>query len=285
MLLAAVVWGGGFVAQRQASASLGFFSFNAVRFLMAGLVMLPFILPRIKKFDRTFLWILPAGLLLFGGSALQQAGIETTSAGSAGFITGIYVVLVPILLALFWKVRTRPVIWLAALAAIGGTYLLSTGGKRIAPSSGDLIVLVGSVIWAFHVIVVGLSVSKLDVFVFSVGQFLVCGVLHLISSFFTTPPDLASIQAVLPSVLYAGLGSIVIGFTLQAVGQKHAPAADAALILSLEAVFAAIFGALFLQEQMNFWQIFGCGIILTAILGAQLIVIRSNKNPQPITTD
>ena len=100
MLLAAVVWGGGFVAQRQASASLGFFSFNAVRFLMAGLVMLPFILPRIKKVNRSFLWILPAGFLLYGGSALQQAGIETTSAGSAGFITGIYVVLVPILMAL-----------------------------------------------------------------------------------------------------------------------------------------------------------------------------------------
>lgn len=285
MLLAAIVWGGGFVAQRQASVSLGFFSFNAVRFLMAGLVMLPFILSRIKKLDRTFLWIVPAGFLLYGGSALQQAGIETTSAGSAGFITGIYVVLVPILLALFWKVRTRPVIWLAALAAIGGTYLLSTGGKGIAPSSGDLIVLVGSVIWAFHVIVVGLSVSKLDVFVFSVGQFLVCGVLHLISSFFTTPPDLVSIQLVLPSVLYAGLGSIVIGFTLQAVGQKHAPAADAALILSLEAVFAAIFGALFLHEKMNFWQILGCAIILAAILGAQLIVIRSNKDPQPVTAD
>jgi len=101
--------------------------------------------------------------------------------------------------------------------------------------------------------------------------------LHLASSFFTTPPDLISIKAVLPSVLYAGLGSIVIGFTLQAVGQKHAPAADAALILSLEAVFAALFGARFLAEKMNTLQIIGCGIILAAILGAQLIVIRSQK--------
>jgi len=277
LLLASIVWGGGFVAQRQASVSLGFFSFNAVRFLLAGLVMLPFILPRLKKVNRSFLWIFPAGLLLYGGSALQQAGIETTSAGSAGFITGVYVVLVPILLAVFWKVRTRPVIWLAALAAILGTYLLSTGGKQLTPSTGDLIVLIGSFIWALHVIIVGLSVSKLDVFVFSVGQFLVCGLLHLASSFFTTPPDLVSIKAVLPSVLYAGLGSIVIGFTLQAVGQKHAPAADAALILSLEAVFAALFGAWFLAEKMNTLQIIGCGIILAAILGAQLIVIRSQK--------
>ena len=277
LLLAAIVWGGGFVAQRQASSSLGFFSFNAVRFLLAGLVMLPFILRRIKIIDRSFLWIIPAGVLLYGGSALQQAGIETTSAGSAGFITGVYVVLVPLLLAVFWKVRTKPVIWLAALAALAGTYLLSTGGKQIAPSTGDLIVLAGSFIWALHVIVVGISVGKMDVFVFSVGQFLVCGVLHLASSFLTTPPDLASIQTVLPSILYAGLGSIVIGFTLQAVGQKQAPAADAALILSLEAVFAALFGAFFLAERMNTLQIIGCGIIMTAILGAQLIVIRSQK--------
>ena len=169
LLLAAIVWGGGFVAQRQASSSIGFFSFNAIRFLLAGLAMLPFVLRRFKSSNRSFLWIFPAGVLLFGGSALQQAGIETTSAGSAGFITGVYVVLVPLLLAVFWKVRTKPVIWLAALVALAGTYLLSTGGKQIAPSTGDLTVLAGSFIWALHVIVVGISVSKMDVFVFSVG--------------------------------------------------------------------------------------------------------------------
>lgn len=284
LLLAAVVWGGGFVAQRQASASLGFFSFNAVRFLLAGIVMLPFILSRIRKVNRSYLWILPAGFLLYGGSALQQAGIETTSAGSAGFITGVYVVLVPLLLAVFWKIRTQPVVWLAALAALGGTYLLSTGGKSVTPSTGDLIVLIGSFVWALHVIVVGLSVNKMDVFVFSTGQFLVCGLLHLVSSFFTTPPDMASVQLVLPSVLYAGLGSIVIGFTLQAVGQKHAPAADAALLLSLEAVFAAIFGALFLSEKMNPIQIIGCAIIMIAILGAQLVALRLQKQVSLSTT-
>lgn len=284
LLLAAIVWGGGFVAQRQASASLGFFSFNAVRFLLAGIVMLPFILSRIRNVNRSYLWILPAGFLLYGGSALQQAGIETTSAGSAGFITGVYVVLVPLLLAVFWKVRTQPVVWLAALAAIGGTYLLSTGGKNVTSSTGDLFVLIGSFVWALHVIVVGLSVNKMDVFVFSTGQFLVCGLLHLVSSFFTTPPDMASVQLVLPSVLYAGLGSIVIGFTLQAVGQKYAPAADAALLLSLEAVFAAIFGALFLSEKMSPVQIIGCAIIMTAILGAQLVVLRNQKQVDLSTT-
>lgn len=278
LLLAAIVWGGGFVAQRTASVNLGFFSFNAVRFLLAGVVMLPFILPRLRSINRKYLWILPAGTLLYGGSALQQAGIETTSAGSAGFITGVYVVLVPLLLAIFWKVKTRPIIWMAAIAALGGTYLLSTGGVSLKPSTGDLIVLVGSFVWAAHVIVVGLAVNELDVFVFSVGQFLLCGVLHLVSSFFTTPPDLQNILISLPSVLYAGLGSVVLGFTLQAVGQKHAPSADAALILSLEAVFAAIFGALIINERMNPVQILGCVIIMASILGVQLIMLRSTKN-------
>ncbi len=176
--------------------NLGFFSFNAVRFLLAGVVMLPFILPRLKTISRKFLWIIPAGILLYGGSALQQAGIETTSAGSAGFITGVYVVLVPLLLAVFWKVKTKPIIWLAALAAFGGTYLLSTGGNSPKPSTGDLIVLAGSFVWAMHVIVVGLAVNELDVFVFSVGQFLLCGILHLGSSFFTTPPDVQNILIV-----------------------------------------------------------------------------------------
>ncbi len=279
LLLAAIVWGGGFVAQRQASANLGFFSFNAVRFLLAGLVMLPFVLPRIKKGSRAYLWILPAGACLFGGSALQQAGIETTTAGSAGFITSVYVVLVPLLLAIFWKERTRPIIWLAAVAAIGGAYLLSTGGQRITPSQGDLIVLAGSFIWALHVIVVGIAVRHMDVFVFSVGQFLFCGVLHLLASLFTTPPSLTAILPVLPSVLYAALASSVIGFTLQAVGQKHAPAADASLILSLEAVFAALFGLLFLRETMNPLQVLGCIIIMVAISGAQLLSIRSQNAP------
>jgi drug/metabolite transporter (DMT)-like permease len=277
LLLAAVIWGGGFVAQRHASNDLGFFSFNGIRFLLAGLVMLPFVLSRIKKLDRSFLWIIPAGVLLFAGSAFQQAGIKTTSAGSAGFITGVYVVLVPLLLAIFWKVKTKPIIWFAALAALVGTYLLSTGGKTIIPSTGDLIVLIGSFLWAAHVIVVGFSVNKMDVFVFSVGQFLLCGILHSIFALFVDPPTFAAIQSSLSSVLYAGLVSVVFGFTLQAVGQKNAPAADAALILSLEAVFAALFGALLLNERMNIVQIIGCGIILIAIFGAQFITLQREK--------
>ncbi len=284
LLLAAIVWGGGFVAQRSASFHLGFFAFNGVRFLLGGLVMLPFVINRLRQKPGNLVWILPGGLLLFGGSSLQQAGIATTSAGTAGFITGVYVVLVPILMSLLWKHKVKPIIWLAALAALAGTYLLSTGGAALTPSKGNLIVLIGSLVWAFHVIVVGFAVKKIDVFVFSVGQFLLCGFLHLVSSLFVNPPTWPAIQSSWLSILYAGLGSVVIGFTLQAVGQRHAPASDAALILSLESVFAAIFGALILSEKMNLLQIVGCLIILAAIVVAQLPAFQPKLDEPNHTT-
>jgi drug/metabolite transporter (DMT)-like permease len=247
LVFTAIVWGGGFVAQRMASSHLGFFSFNGIRFLLAGLVMVPFVIHRFKNTPRNLIWILPAGVLLFAASALQQAGIKTTTAGAAGFITGVYVVLVPLLLFLVWKQKTKRIVWIAALAALGGTYLLSTGGARLKPSAGDMILLAGALLWAFHVIIVGMAVKKMDVFVFSVGQFILCGILHLMFSTFVEPATVEGIKGAWGAILYGGLGSVAIGFTLQAVGQRHAPAADAALILSIESVFAAIFGALILH--------------------------------------
>jgi len=279
LLTAAIVWGGGFVAQRIASQYLDFFAFNGVRFLLGGLVMLPFVINRLRKSPGNLWWIIPGGVLLYGGSALQQAGIATTSAGTAGFITGIYVVLVPVLMSLLWKQKSKAVIWLAAVAALGGTYLLSTGGSALTPSTGNLFVLISSLVWAFHVIVVGFAVKKADLLLFSVGQILLCGVIHLVSSLFFNPPTLQAIMSCWPSVLYAGLASVVIGFTLQAIGQRKAPAADAALILSLESVFSAIFGALFLKEMMNLIQIIGCAIIMAAIFVAQMFSLQP-KSPE-----
>jgi len=275
LLLAAILWGGGFVAQRVASTALGFFAYNGLRFVLAGILLIPLCVKYLKGIGRNALWILPAGVLLFAGSALQQAGVETTTAGAAGFITGIYVVLVPLFLSLFWKVKVPWVNWLAALVALVGTYLLSTSGKGFSPSRGDMLVLIGSVLWAFHVIIVGMAVKHLNVFVFSVGQFLLCGLLHLGCSVFFNPPTVSSIQAVWPAIIYGGVFSVAGGFTLQAVGQRKAPAADASLILSLEAVFAAVFGALLLTEHMVPVQIAGCVIIMAAILAAQFVSIRS----------
>lgn len=274
LFLAAAIWGGGFVAQRVASFHLGFFGFNGVRFLLAGFALLPFVLKRFGNLRKTYGWILVSGLILFLGSALQQAGLETTNAGTTGFITGVYVVIVPVILAIFWKKRTSAVTWISALAALGGTYLLSTGGSRLEPSAGNLLILAGAFLWALHVIVVGFAVQKMDVFAFSVGQFLVCGFLHTVMSFFFEPLTFSAIRLSWLALAYAGLCSVALGFTFQAIGQRKAPATDAALILSLEAVFAALAGILFLHEKMNWVQVLGCAIIMIAILVAQLAVTR-----------
>jgi drug/metabolite transporter (DMT)-like permease len=271
MLLAAIIWGGGFVAQRIATRYIGPFTFNGIRFALAGILLLPIVLRSLKRLDKKLLWIFPAGILLFGGSALQQIGLATTTAGSAGFITGVYVVLVPVFLSLLWRNKIPAVNWIAAIIALGGTYLLSTGGELIRPGAGDLFELVGAVVWAFHVIVVGLAVRELDSFVFSVGQFLVCGLINLIVGQFVSPLSWTAVQPAIPALLYAGVFSVAIGFTLQAIGQSRAPTTDAVLILSLESVFGAIFGALFLAERMNWVQILGAAIILTTIIGAQII--------------
>jgi drug/metabolite transporter (DMT)-like permease len=132
--------------------------------------------------------------------------------------------------------------------------------------------------WALHVIVVGLAVQKMDVFVFSAGQFLICGAMHLVMSVFIEPVTLPALRASWMPLLYAGLLSVALGFTFQAVGQKKAPSSDAALILSLEAVFAAIAGVVLLDESLNTVQVIGCIIILAAILLAQLFVLKNNRN-------
>lgn len=274
LLLAAIIWGIGFVAQRLASFHLGFNAFNGIRFLLGGLVLLPFIRNRLRGQQAGFGWMFLAGGVLFVASSLQQLGIGTTSASTAGFITGTYVVLVPVILALFWRKRTSVYTWLAALVALGGTYLLSTGGSAITPSTGSLLLLAGSFIWALHVIVVGLAVQKVDVFAFSAGQFLVCGLIHMVMSFFIEPVTFSALRASWLPLLYAGLFSVALGFTFQAVGQRKAPAADAALILSLEAVFAALAGTFFLQESMNSVQVIGAAIILAAILFGQWNVMK-----------
>ena len=277
LVLAAILWGGGFVAQRAGAEYLSFFAYNGIRFLLAGLLLLPAGIKFLGKPDRTWWWVVPAGGLLYAGSALQQAGLESTTAGAGGFITGLYVVLVPLFMAFIWKAHVPLINWLAAAAALIGTYLLSTGGKGLAFSRGDLLVLAGAVLWAFHVIVVGLASRRLNVFSFSAGQFLLCAALHLISSFFFHPLTLPAVQAAWAAIVYGGVFSVAGGFTLQALGQSKAPTTDASLILSLEAVFAAIFGALLLGEKMSGVQILGSGIIMAAILVVQWISIRQEK--------
>jgi drug/metabolite transporter (DMT)-like permease len=281
LLLVALIWGSAFVVQRVAGRSFDPFTFNGLRFLLGGLLILPFALlgrqkrlmkqPTSPKMTKDyFIFITLAGLLLFGAGGLQQAGLETTTAGNAGFITSLYVVIVPLFLALIWKQRLPWTGWGAAGLAVFGSFLLSTGGT-FRLESGDVLELAGSVLWALHVILVGRAMRRLDVLSFSAGQYLVAGTLNMLISLFTRQ-SLAGLQAAWWTVLYIGCLSTAIGYTLQVYGQKTAPAADAAILLSMEAVFAALTGYVFLDESLVFVQITGCVFILGAILLAQIRV-------------
>ena len=280
LLLVAAIWGSAFVAQRVAALNMGAYLFNGMRFLLGALVLLPFTWrrpgqgerPRRKPRCGDLAGIALAGLLLFGAISFQQVGLRYTTASNAGFITGLYVVFIPLILAVPWSGKRQlpgRAVWVASLLAAAGLFLLSTGGTlQLAP--GDNLVLVCAVLWAFHVIWIGRLVQRLDVLHVALGQDLVCGLLSLAVGLAFEGGAFPQSPAAWWAVAYTGVFSIAIGYTLQAVGQRVAPAADAAIILSLEAVFAASFGWLVLDEHLSALQLLGCGLMLAGMLLAQV---------------
>ena len=178
LLLAALVWGLGFIAQRNAALEVGALLFNAARWTLGGLVMLPFIRFNLHLDRKTIPWMAAGGFILFAASGLQQSGLKFTTAGNAGFITGTYVVIIPILLSIFWKERSNWSIWLAAFMTTIGIYMLGSGGV-LRFNWGDGIVLIGAVLWALHVIITGKGVKHVPVLPFVTGQFLICGILNI----------------------------------------------------------------------------------------------------------
>ena len=278
LLLVSAIWGSAFAAQRVAALHLNAFFFNGLRFFLGAVVLLPLARGSWKRFNReAFQGAALAGLLLFGAAALQQIGIESTTAGNAGFITSLYVVLTPIFLAIGWRQRPGLLTWLASLLAVLGLFLLSTGG-RLALAPGDGLELAGAVLWSFHVIWIGRLVHQVEILPLAVVQSIVCTILNLLAAGLSgggfAPGGL---QAAGWAVVYTGIFSIGIGYTLQAYGQRSAPPADAALLLSAEAVFAAFFGWLFLSERLLPIQLFGCGLILTGMLLAQAGVFTRSR--------
>lgn len=274
LLLTALIWGLAFVAQRVAALSIGVFFFNGIRFIIGAVVLWLAISARRGRWYRLDLdragWAAAglAGLFLFLGSTLQQAGLLYTTASNAGFITGLYVVFVPILLALVLRRRVSGLVWAASGLAVAGLFLLSTGGE-LRLNRGDLLELAGAVMWAGHVLAVGWAVRRVALLPFSLGQFFFAAGLSLAGGLiFETPLQPWPLESWLP-VLYVGIFSTGVGYTLQAAGQQHAPETDAAFILTLEAVFSAFFGYLLLGERLLPVQIAGSVLILLAVLMAQ----------------
>ena len=281
LLLTATIWGFAFVAQRIGMDYVGPFTFNAVRFALGSLSLLPLILllqkrqPNIDQrqgSDATKKSVLFGGILaggaLFAGASLQQMGLVYTTAGKAGFITGLYVVIVP-LLGLFWHQRPRIGTWLGAILAAIGLYFLSIT-REFDISFGDLLVLIGAFFWAGHVLLIGWLAPRTDSLKLAAAQFAVCSLLSFLTALAIETMSFTSIwQAIVP-ILYGGLGSVGIAYTLQIVAQRDAHPAHSAIILSLEGLFAAIGGWLLLGEVLSLRSLFGCALMLAGMIFSQL---------------
>ena len=286
LLLTAGIWGFGFVAQRSGMEYVGPFAYNGIRFILGSLSLLPLILIRRKAsgntITKTILSSLAAGICLFVAVILQQFGIMFTTAGNAGFITGLYVVLTPIF-GIFLGRKTGPATWLGSVFTVVGLYFLCTAGNLNSVNPGDILTVVSAVFWACHVLLIDRLVQDIDPLVLSSGQFAVCGILSLIGAFLVEPfigsfveqinpallemgtfawlpfPELIAglsaqtvsfpIEGLIP-ILYGGLASVGIAYTLQVVAQRDAPPAHATIILCFEGCFAALGGALLLSEKI-----------------------------------
>jgi drug/metabolite transporter (DMT)-like permease len=280
LLLTAMIWGFAFVAQRVGMDFVGPFTFNGVRFALGALVLLPFIAaPRLKSFSsrhpvpaKTRLdSIAPgaaAGVVLFLGSSLQQMGLVYTTAGNAGFITGLYVVMVP-MIGLIWRHRPGAGTWIGTVLAASGLYLLSvTDSFELAP--GDSLVLMSAVMWAIHVLIIGWLSPRKDPLVLACSQFAVCSVLSLIVAVAIETITLEGLSNATVPILYGGVLSVGLAYTLQVVAQRNAPPAHAAVILSLEGAFAALGGRLLLAEYLTARGYTGCALMLAGMLLSQL---------------
>ena len=322
LLLTAGIWGFGFVAQRSGMEYVGPFAFNGIRFILGSLSLLPFIFFRRKSFVNSaakpgsprslLLPSLAAGCCLFIAVILQQFGLLFTTAGNAGFITGLYVVFTPIFGILLGK-KTGPATWLGSVFTLAGLYFLSAAGHLDSINPGDIITVISALFWTVHVLLIdrlmntpGNESSHIDPIELSAGQFAVCGILSLAGAFLAEPfvcavigridtallsaglfawqplPALVAalrtgavsfpLEAIIP-ILYGGLGSVGIAYTLQVIAQRDAPPAHATIILCFEGCFAAFGGALLLSEKIGPWTLLGFILMLAGMLVTQWEVI------------
>jgi len=285
MLLAAAIWGFAFVAQREGMETMGPFLFNTARFFIGTVFLFPIVwylskknkTPTTKETSTKKLVIAGtiAGLFLFLASSFQQVGIQYTTAGKAGFITGLYIFFVP-LIGIFFGQRTGSGTWLGAFIAVIGLYLLSINDD-FSIARGDLLQLICAVFFAAHILVVGYVAKRMDPLKLSLIQYVVSGVL---SFFIAIAIELITWQMIVDTaipLLYAGVMSIGVGYTLQVVAQQHAKSSHAAIILGLEGAFAVLGGWLILDENLSTRGLIGCGLMLSGMFLSQLLPRLSLK--------
>lgn len=314
LVLTAFIWGLAFVAQSVGMDYVKPFTFNAARFFIGGVVLIPLIFwmkkPEAKQtgeklarekqtgedhsgerqlgtadgnmdgaadqFDKTaqkrkmgIIGGICCGTALFVASAFQQFGVAQTSVGKAGFITALYIIIVPIL-GIFMKRRVALTVWISVVIATVGMYLLCMSGGGLSVSRGDLLVFICSICFSFHILVIDYFSPKADGVFLSCIQFFTAGVMAVVCALVFESPTLSSLLAAWAPVLYAGVMSCGVGYTLQVVAQKDTDPVIASLILSLESVFSLLAGWVLLGQKLNPKELFGCVLVFVAILLAQL---------------
>ncbi|KEH99403.1 DMT family transporter [Clostridium massiliodielmoense] len=282
LLITAAIWGLGFVAQRVGAENLGAFTFNAIRFGLGGVSLIPLILyfNGNKKKDHSDeiaiegnfkTQILPGimlGIALYIAATLQQIGLAYTTAAKAGFITGMYIVLVPIM-GVFIGQKIEKSSCVGIMFSIIGLYLLSIN-SNFSISNGDLLEIIGAIFWATHILMIDYFSKKVDSLKLSCIQFITCSILSLLTALGFEVITLQAIYNAMVPLLYGGFLSVGVAYTLQVVAQKSAKPSHAVIILSMEAVFGAVGGVLLLGEEMTRRGFIGCAFILVGILASQI---------------
>lgn len=284
LVTAAMIWGLSFVAQKSGMDYVGAFTFTAIRLFLAALTLLPIVIINRKKHQntvsetqkkqknkRTLKGIVCVGLCLFVGLNLQQYAFNYIEAGKVGFLTALYMLLVPIF-GLFLKKRPPFTVWIGVALGVCGMYLICMGGKSggFSLGIGEILTILCAIAFAFHILVID-SFADVDSIELSCGQFLVAGVLSLVLMFMFEKPATSGILSAAPNILYAGVMSSAVAFTFQIVGQKKTEPALASMLLCLESVFSVIFAFILPpHERMAVPEYIGCAIMFAAILIAQI---------------
>ena len=284
LLLAAIIWGFAFVAQVEGTKYIGCFTMNGVRFSLGVIALLPVMLVfergRTEKAEsqRTVKASLITGTVLFCASTLQQFGIQiTASAGVSGFITGLYMILVPLSYFLFFRRKTGVNVWIGTVIAFLGLVLLCyKQGEGFSFGLGELLLLIGSFFWTAHVMLIDCFGKDLRSLHYSCGQFAVCAALGLICMFIFEDVSMSALLDAKWALLYCGVMSSGIAYTLQVIGQKHADPSYAVIVLSTESAFSAIGGALFGIDNISWVGYIGCTLMFVGIICTQ--ITRKHKN-------
>lgn len=282
LLTTAIIWGFAFVAQLKSTSTIGALSFSSIRFLIGAISLVPVFLIFEKekitkdKIKSTIIYGIITGVVLFIASTLQHYGVMlTNTAGKAGMITGLYIILVPIL-GLLWGKKTSKFVWAGGIIALIGLYFLLLYGEDTTICLGDVLLFIGAFFWAGHIIVIDKFVDKVYPLKYSCIQFLTTGILATIFALFFEQTTITDVTNSIWPILYCGLLSCGVAYTFQIIGQKDEDPAYCSIILSTESLFAAIGELIILHQKMSISGYIGCILIFSGIIISQLKERKNN---------